>query len=411
VCGNGAGIAEYSNARFLSDDRLFDAYAHPAMADTQLESVTLPNGKVRRYYRFAAGHGENDYYLGVRSVLAGWLPSGIIHEVVLDDRVLADYGRKLFPKAVGYSAALLDYFFRGTGGADGAPVLRVAAVDLGTGHGTLRVTNESAEDMQGGTLHVFYDHRTTGVRTWAGSTAVTIPAGQHVDIADGGGIDLLGVMRHGPIDGEIAIVYRGPMGSEPDAVAARVCSCPLVEPVADPIAADCLGVCPCTWRSFTTGSPGTPGDDVVVPPAQIQFDGLVRFVFPTCFDSTVFQDDFTVTVFPATPLRAASLAVQAATPPTPCFAGNCGTVTGGAWGPANASIGQTTVNGVVGSYGTVPRSNGVSVSCSGQSYPLLASGVWGCFTTQSGCGSNCPCTTVDLDAAMVCYGPGAFPAD
>jgi hypothetical protein len=186
VCGNGAGIAEYSNARFLSDDRLFDAYAHPAMAATQLESVTLPNGKVRRYYRFAAGHGENDYYLGVRSVLAGWLPSGIIHEVVLDDRVLADYGRKLFPKAVGYSAALLDYFFRGTGGPDGAPILRMAAVDLGTGHGTLRVTNESAEDMQGGTLHVFYDHRTTGVRMSAGSTARPSSRSSSTRAASGG---------------------------------------------------------------------------------------------------------------------------------------------------------------------------------------------------------------------------------
>jgi hypothetical protein len=323
---------------------------------------------------------------------------------------LLDASDVLLPRAAAYSTSLIDYFFR-TLAQNGTPVLRLAAVGLGTGSGTLTVTNTSSEDMVGGTLHVFYDDRTTGSRRSAGSTPVTVLAGHATVIAEGIGINLLQLMRNGPINGEIVVVYRGPMGSEPDAVAARVCTCPPVEPVTDPVAADCLGLCPCTWRSFTTGSPGVPGDGIVTPPAQTAFDGVVRFAFPTCFDSTVLQDDFTVAVFPASPLRAASLLVQLAAPPTPCFGGNCGTVTGTAWGPPNGSIGQTTVNGVVGSYGTVPRSSGFSSFCSGQFYPLVASGVWGCFTTQSGCGSSCPCTPLDLDAAMICYGPDAFPAD
>ena len=37
----------------------------------------------------------------------------------LDDKVHADYGRKLFPRAIGYSAGLIDYFFRGK--IDSAP--------------------------------------------------------------------------------------------------------------------------------------------------------------------------------------------------------------------------------------------------------------------------------------------------
>jgi hypothetical protein len=178
--------------------------------------------------------------------------------------------KRLLPRAVGYSAGLINYFFRTIVNANGSPVLRLTATDIGTGTGTLRVVNTSAEDMVGGTLEVFYDHRITQVREHAGSVAVTLPAGGEVTIAEGGPIDFDGLRRNGPINGDVVVVYRGPMGLETDAVAARVCECP-ARPIADAndAARDCRGLCPCEYvgleEGTAAGEPGMPGDGVTVP--------------------------------------------------------------------------------------------------------------------------------------------------
>lgn len=46
----------------------------------------------------------------------GWLISTLpfpTQQWELDDNVMADYGARLCPRAIGYSAGLIDYFFRG----------------------------------------------------------------------------------------------------------------------------------------------------------------------------------------------------------------------------------------------------------------------------------------------------------
>jgi hypothetical protein len=68
----------------------------------------------RKYYRFSAGseEGETDYYVAAQLPLdRAKTTSDTI--TVLDRRVLADYGRKLLPRAIGYSVATIDHFFRG----------------------------------------------------------------------------------------------------------------------------------------------------------------------------------------------------------------------------------------------------------------------------------------------------------
>jgi len=75
----------------------------------------------------------------------------------LDERVHEDYARQLIPRAVGYSAELLDYFFRGRLAVDLVPdpvdpsVVRVVG------------TNESPEPLHEGTLTLHAD-RMTGER-------------------------------------------------------------------------------------------------------------------------------------------------------------------------------------------------------------------------------------------------------
>lgn len=111
--GTNIGIAEYSNANFFSDDTIFSPdfpFPRISSADliTERDSKT---GELRRYF-VKTRDGEVGYRLATISALFKFLPAPI-PVVALDDFVLQDYGRLLFPRAIGYSAGLLDYFFRG----------------------------------------------------------------------------------------------------------------------------------------------------------------------------------------------------------------------------------------------------------------------------------------------------------
>jgi hypothetical protein len=118
------GLAEYSNANFISKGTSRStAYQYPSYSQLQFgDVVTLPNGKKVRYAKFRPGFGEQDYFIGVSSRMVQFVNATVPPDSIdfgLDDKVHEDYGRKLFPRAIGYSAGLIDYFFRNlmTGGA------------------------------------------------------------------------------------------------------------------------------------------------------------------------------------------------------------------------------------------------------------------------------------------------------
>jgi hypothetical protein len=112
------GLAEYSNANFISKGTARStSYQYPIYSQLQFGTVeTLPNGKRVRYARFRPGFGEQDYRVGVSSRMVQFVNASVPPDSIdfgLDDNVHEDYGRKLFPRAIGYSAGLIDYFFRG----------------------------------------------------------------------------------------------------------------------------------------------------------------------------------------------------------------------------------------------------------------------------------------------------------
>ena len=164
--GNNIGIAEYSNGNFFSDDTIFKDYAHPALSSMEKIQAAGPNTTALRSYlnkRFGPGETKNGagYLSAVESRLAGFLPVGFGNQQwELDDNVMAEYGSLLFPRAIGYSAGLIDYFFRGYIGGVGAyagptpgqeypvdqPPTSVTVTDLAnktinedTGQGTVRL--------------------------------------------------------------------------------------------------------------------------------------------------------------------------------------------------------------------------------------------------------------------------------
>ncbi len=104
------GIAEYSNANFMSDGQsgtIFTGFVFPRVESLDLTMPEVINGvtyfpKVRdgeEVKRFVAQDTAGTFFLSQNRVP--------------DSLIFTDYGQKLLPRAVGYSAGLIDYFFRG----------------------------------------------------------------------------------------------------------------------------------------------------------------------------------------------------------------------------------------------------------------------------------------------------------
>lgn len=127
--GDTVGLAEYSNANFLSrDTNPVDStpiYPYPRLAATpqvpfDIADTFSPGQTIKRMYYVKNGEGETGgpgYKLSAVGLL--WLDNpdpdrdDFVVLSLLDDYVYEDYARLLLPRAVGYAATLANYFFRG----------------------------------------------------------------------------------------------------------------------------------------------------------------------------------------------------------------------------------------------------------------------------------------------------------
>lgn len=130
----------------------------------------------------------------------------------MDSRVYEDYARQLLPRAVGYSAGLLNYFFRGQ--------LKVIPI-----LGGIQIQNTSTEIMGSyidptgssiGNISVYYDN-TFSNRQLLASYNLQAP------LAPGGTIDIPFIAPTDNIlTGKYIIVFRGKLGEEEGAVIGKV---------------------------------------------------------------------------------------------------------------------------------------------------------------------------------------------
>lgn len=214
--GNAVGIAEVSNANFFSGSTIFaDRFGRthqrfsPFPASTAVELFIDPNND-RRYWR-KTSPGVGVQHLAAVSRLEffrGLLGTGPPQTGGLDPVVHDEYARHLIPRAVGYSAGLLNYFFRGrlqpsfVPGPDGGRQLILRTRKLGN------------ELIGPGTLLFLYDD-SEGVRHRI----------QEQPVPDLGAGSEFPEIRFNIPEGtpsQYVVVYRGRLGLEADAVAARV---------------------------------------------------------------------------------------------------------------------------------------------------------------------------------------------
>jgi hypothetical protein len=221
VTGEGlVGLAEYTNANFFSEDRIFtendmnpgNRFPHPGRAEVAEGDVDVSVGgaTVKRRYFLKAGVDGRVYRLATVGFLKNYhLERGLDwtrfrESPALDEWVYRDYAARLLPRAVAYSTALLDYFFRGG--------LVAFGDDRSTG-----IENQSDEPMDG-VFALYYDDQNEVRRPVPGAEwTLALPPG---DLAE----ELRFTAPNSPTPkdpGRYLLVFRGVMGSERDAVVGR----------------------------------------------------------------------------------------------------------------------------------------------------------------------------------------------
>ncbi len=123
------GLAEYTNANFLSEDRIFTEndvdplkrfpYPNRSSVTEQDFDVRINGAPVKRRYFVKTADGATGYRLATVGLLRDYQQrfnldwTRFRESPALDEAVYRDYAQRLVPRAVAYSTALLDYFFRG----------------------------------------------------------------------------------------------------------------------------------------------------------------------------------------------------------------------------------------------------------------------------------------------------------
>jgi hypothetical protein len=204
-----SGIAEFTNANFLSRDTLFTGFARPTVGDLGPGFYEDERGAFRQYFpKVVPGTAavEVPHFVAEAALTLHLKPfsTAAPQRVMwrLTPRVHEDYARELIPRAIGYSAELIDYFFRGRLDVD------VSSDPFNPALVRISGTNASPEPLFQGTLMLYAD-------TAAGQRvqAPAIDAPSVVGIA--AGTPLFPVRFEPPPDTErFVAIYQGALGLE-----------------------------------------------------------------------------------------------------------------------------------------------------------------------------------------------------
>ncbi len=220
----GWGLSEYTNANFVSDDTIFteqfnkdDRHYFPYPRYTgytqcyeQYEELYRSTNKMRKYWRKKAGGcaGEAVNHFVQVEPWFQYAPTWDVQRwaLYLDEATHKDYAEKLIPRAVGYSAGLLNYFFRGD--------IRLSYETSGApGFVFVNKTGERAE----GDFTIYYDTaKDERYPVWAGKGYLESTMDDKTNTFD----------FIPPSDakepGKYIVVFKGKMGNEDGAVAGYV---------------------------------------------------------------------------------------------------------------------------------------------------------------------------------------------
>ncbi|MCI0484917.1 MAG: hypothetical protein L0Y78_10090 [candidate division NC10 bacterium] len=201
------GIAEIANANFFSEDTHRGEYPHPALANLEtFTRIYSQNGQERTYYRKRVAG------LAVEPIAAECALADPTQTVSLcpDEDVWRETARHMLPRAVRYSRALLDYFFRGT-----FDFLVSFQPQFEPDSFATIITNTSGERMEG-TFTAYIDD-TNGVRSPVEGASFDLSLGP------GANSSVLAFPLSPPAsERSLLLVFQGRLGNEEGAVAAKI---------------------------------------------------------------------------------------------------------------------------------------------------------------------------------------------
>ncbi len=160
------GLAEFTNTNFFSIDTILktDEFPYPrweSIGPRDRDYPIYPFSVQHYYRRKAVGEGRPITHFvteGAMGPLLELFPEYHKLTFSLDATVVEDYAAILLPRAVGYSAAMIDYFVRGD----------LELVSTGTKRNPFAVENKSTEEMEGW-IEVYSDDE-DGYRQLVGRT-------------------------------------------------------------------------------------------------------------------------------------------------------------------------------------------------------------------------------------------------
>jgi len=211
---NNVGLSEYTNANFFSKDTIFKNFVHPMRENTNYSSfgllpittVTTVNG-VQLNTFYIEGYGKK-HLAGLKyfaQEIEG-MNGRYNLKFILDDRCYADYATQLLPRAVGYSAGLLNYFFRGD-------IRLEYTTSPNPGY---VIVNKTDEDMSG-LFQILYDNnKDQRVKYMDGN--FTLGKQARGDVFD------ITAPADAKEPGKYILAFKGNMGNEKGAVAGYVTS-------------------------------------------------------------------------------------------------------------------------------------------------------------------------------------------
>ena len=202
--GIAVGVTEYANANFFSDDRIAGQNSpvppYPSKAElipapapspyltlSRLGSASFPGARVARF----SGNKTLTQFLNLEFDLLGNLR--------LDDAVYDAYASHLIPRAVGYSAAVLDYFFRGDLRIQGSGQCYEPGLDAT--QFWVDFTPAHPSHYQGGQGFTLYFQDSNGL--WVAEDFIPVREGS---------MRLTGGYTGSPSTVRLAVVYDGPLG-------------------------------------------------------------------------------------------------------------------------------------------------------------------------------------------------------
>jgi len=237
------GLAEYSNANFLSDDTMFSGFSYPYILETKI----IKDEDNNKWYFTSNGIGEKVDHLArisAASILRNIFLTGNLTRIpaIVDEVCYKDYADLLIPRAMGYSSQLLKYFFRGTIEvsipADGFYAMTDNTVN---GFTSIKLkalnTTENSDAMTNGTIQLVVKYRLSSADPFKNYTE-----GEYPDTSDdfyyivasekngtsaipsGSAVELSFDLSETPVplwatDVYLQVVYKGVLGNEKDAIA------------------------------------------------------------------------------------------------------------------------------------------------------------------------------------------------